>query len=45
VIARFMDRLRGMRFRIITALRPERAWQELDEEMRFHVQMEADRLK
>lgn len=42
---RLFDRLRGLRFRIVTALRPEQAWRELDEEMRFHVQMEADRLK
>lgn len=42
---RLLDRLRGLRIRILTAVRPEQAWQDLDEEMRFHVQMEADRLK
>jgi len=45
MIERVIDRLRGVRYRIMTTLRPDAAWRALDEEMRFHVQMESDRLK
>jgi predicted permease len=45
MIELLMDWLRGLRLRIRTLLRPGAAWKELDEEMRFHVQMEAERLR
>ncbi|MEM7416614.1 MAG: ABC transporter permease [Gemmatimonadota bacterium] len=45
MIQHVIDRLRGLYVRLNTVLRPEQAWRDLDEEMRFHVQMEADRLK
>ena len=40
-----LDRLRGLWRHLRTIVDPDAAWRELDEEMRFHVQMEADRLK
>lgn len=45
MIEMILDRLRGLRLHLKTLLRPEAAWRDLDDEMRFHVQMEADRLK
>jgi len=40
----FFDWLRGLRLRLKTLIRPDAAWQALDDELRFHVEMEADRL-
>ena len=42
---RLLDRLRGVLFRMKAVLRPDAAWRDLDEELRFHVQMEAERLR
>ena len=42
---RWIDRLRGLRFRAKAVLRPDAAWQDLDDELRFHVEMEAERLR
>jgi predicted permease len=39
------DRLRGIWLRIRTLVRPDAAWQDLDEEVRFHLEMEAERLE
>lgn len=38
------DWMRGWRLRFRTLLRPDDAWNALDEELRFHVEMEIDRL-
>jgi putative ABC transport system permease protein len=40
-----VDRIRALKLRVMTLLSPGAAWRNLDEEMQFHVQMEADRLK
>ena len=45
MIERLLDRLRSVWLRVNTLMRPDAAWRDLDEEMRFHVQMEADRLR
>ncbi len=40
----FMDWLRGWHLKLKTILRPDAAWMALDDELRFHVEMEIDRL-
>lgn len=45
MIEMLADWLRGAWLSLMTVLRPDRAWSELDEEMRFHVEMEAGRLR
>lgn len=39
------DALRGLWLKVLTVLRPEAAWKSLDEEVRFHLDMEAARLR
>ncbi len=39
------DLVRALGVRLRTLLRPDRAWHELDEEIRFHIEMEAERLR
>ena len=39
------DWLRGLGLRLKTLVRPDAAWRALDDELRFHVEMEADRLR
>lgn len=40
----FGDWVRGWLLKVRALLRPDAAWRALDDEMRFHVEMEADRL-
>ena len=40
----FFDWLRGLRLKLKTLVRPDAAWHALDDELRFHVEMETDRL-
>ena len=40
----FVDWVRGWLLKVRTLLRPGSAWQALDDELRFHVEMETDRL-
>ena len=40
-----IDWLRALRLRLETLLRPGRAWRRLDDEVRFHLEMEAERLR
>ena len=40
-----MDWLRGIGVKLKTLLRPEAAWKDLDDELRFHLEMEAARLR
>ena len=42
MIEMFRDRLRGLWLTLETLLRPQEAWRALDDEPRFHVEMEAD---
>ncbi len=44
MIGMFFDWLRGWRLKLKTLLRPDAAWRALDDELRFQVEMEADRL-
>ena len=44
MIGMSFDWLRGWRLKLKTLLRPDAAWRALDDELRFHVEMEADRL-
>ena len=44
MIDRLLDRMRGLTFRLTAVLRPDAAWRSLDDELRFHVQMEIERL-
>ena len=39
------DLVRALWLRVLTVLRPGAAWRRLDEEVRFHVDMEAERLR
>ena len=39
------DWLRGIGVKLKTLLRPDAAWKDLDDELRFHVEMEAARLR
>ncbi len=39
------DFVRALGLKVRTLLRPDRSWHELDEEMRFHIDMEAERLR
>ncbi|GMR13937.1 MAG: ABC transporter permease [Gemmatimonadota bacterium] len=40
----FFDWLRGLRLKLTTLVWPNAAWQALDDELRFHVEMETERL-
>jgi hypothetical protein len=40
-----LERLRGVWLRLRTLLRPTAVWRELDDEVRFHLDMEAERLR
>ena len=40
-----LDRLRGLWLSVVTIVRPDVAWRNLDEEVRFHLDMEAERLR
>ena len=42
---RWINRLRGLAFRFRAVLRPGSAWRDLDDEMRFHIEMETRRLR
>ena len=44
MMEKLLDRLKGWRLKLRTLLRPDRAWHALDDELRFHLEMEADRL-
>ena len=39
------DWLRGIDVKLKTLLRPDTAWKDLDDELRFHLEMEAARLR
>lgn len=45
MVEMLFDRLRGAWLWVRTSLWPDRAWKDLDDEVRFHIQMEADRLR
>ena len=45
MVEKLFDWMRGFWLRLRTSLWPDRAWKELDDEVRFHIQMEADRLR
>jgi hypothetical protein len=43
MIGALIDLLRGAWRSVVTVLWPETAWRDLDDEVRFHLDMEADR--
>lgn len=45
MIDTLIDRLRGLWLTAITLIQPDLAWKNLDDEVRFHVDMEAERLR
>jgi len=45
MIEMLRDRLRGWWLSLVTLVRPEAAWRRLDDEVRFHLKMEAERLR
>ena len=44
-MTKLTDRLRGIGVKLETLFRPDTAWKDLDDELRFHLEMEAARLR